>query len=186
MDLRGDVAPPVRDASLVTVLEDGAAMYSISVAGHEQCRPPCGAARWRSGQNLPLSWLLRGALCGCPITFSTGPTAVTPVSIISSPVSLSSSAIAPRLLHHPGRERQPRVTAAGIRRSSGTRITASFFPQFPARGSRRCRAALARAAPDVDAQTCVTRWQGEVCDYDMAVGRCARDPPTPDWPSRSF
>lgn len=37
------------------------------------------------------------------------------------------------------------------------------------------RRALARAAPDVDAQTCVTRWQGEVCDYDMAVGAlCAR------------
>ena len=58
---------------------------------------------------------------------------------------------------------------------SGTRITASFFPQFPPEVAADAGRALARAAPDVDAQTCVTRWQGEVCDYDMAVGAlCAR------------
>jgi hypothetical protein len=59
---------------------------------------------------------------------------------------------------------------------SGRRIEADLFPQFPPQVAQTAKEALQRAAPDVDAKTCVTRWQGESCDYSMAIeGLLRRD-----------
>ena len=52
---------------------------------------------------------------------------------------------------------------------SGRAIKASFFPQFPQVCAETLAEALSRETSDVDAQTCVTRWQGEDCDYGMAI-----------------
>ena len=52
---------------------------------------------------------------------------------------------------------------------SGQEIPASFFPQFPDQSVTAAEEALGSAAPDVDANTAVTRWRGEDCDYAMAV-----------------
>jgi hypothetical protein len=51
----------------------------------------------------------------------------------------------------------------------GREIASSVFPQFPDVSAETLGAALAHAAPEVDAKTCVTRWGGEHCDYGMAV-----------------
>ena len=51
----------------------------------------------------------------------------------------------------------------------GTAIQESVFPQFEAVPAETCDASLGRLAPDVHATTAVSRWQGEDCDYGMAV-----------------
>lgn len=59
---------------------------------------------------------------------------------------------------------------------SGRRIETDLFPQFPPQVAQTAREALQHAAPEVDAKTCVTRWQGEPCDYGMAIdGLLRRD-----------
>ena len=59
---------------------------------------------------------------------------------------------------------------------SGQRIEADLFPQFPPQVAQTAEQALQHAAPKVDAKTCVTRWQGERCDYGMAIeGLLRRD-----------
>ena len=51
----------------------------------------------------------------------------------------------------------------------GRAIESSFFPQFSRVSAETSAGALSAGAPDVDAGTGVTRWQGEACDYGMAV-----------------
>jgi hypothetical protein len=59
---------------------------------------------------------------------------------------------------------------------SGRRIETELFPQFPAQIAESAEQALQQAAPEVDAKTCVTRWQGEACDYGIAIeGLLRRD-----------
>jgi hypothetical protein len=59
---------------------------------------------------------------------------------------------------------------------SGREIEMSFFPQFPAQTSVPAGEVLQEMAPTVNPGTCVTRWQGERCDYGMAVeGLLQRD-----------
>ena len=53
--------------------------------------------------------------------------------------------------------------------ASGQRLTASFFPQFPAEASANPVHHLAQHAPDVTANTAVSRWDGASCDYGTAV-----------------
>jgi hypothetical protein len=51
-----------------------------------------------------------------------------------------------------------------------------LFPQFPPQVAATAEQALRHAAPEVTATTCVTRWQGEPCDYGMAIeGLLRRD-----------
>jgi hypothetical protein len=52
---------------------------------------------------------------------------------------------------------------------SGNTIESDLFPQFPPQVARGGEQALRDAAPDVTATTCATKWQGESCDYGMAV-----------------
>ena len=52
---------------------------------------------------------------------------------------------------------------------SGRTIEVSHFPQFPDVSAETSRGVLAVIAPKVNATTAVTRWQGEDCDYGMAV-----------------
>ena len=52
---------------------------------------------------------------------------------------------------------------------SGRRIETALFPQFPATAPESARRALCQAAPTVDANTCTPNWQGESCDYGMAI-----------------
>lgn len=52
---------------------------------------------------------------------------------------------------------------------AGRRIETSIHPQFEGVSAETSLVALQRAAPDVDADTCITRWQGEDCDYGMVV-----------------
>jgi hypothetical protein len=60
---------------------------------------------------------------------------------------------------------------------SGKVITRSFFPQFPEISAETSRQALSVYAPDVSPLTCVPYWQGENCDYGMAVdGLLSRHP----------
>jgi hypothetical protein len=59
---------------------------------------------------------------------------------------------------------------------SGRRIETELFPQFPPQIAENAKEALRQAAPEVDGKTCVTRWQGESCDYGMAIeGLLRRD-----------
>ena len=51
----------------------------------------------------------------------------------------------------------------------GRTIETSVFPQFPGVSAETSADALRFAAPDIDAETCVTNWRGEDCDYGMAV-----------------
>jgi hypothetical protein len=51
----------------------------------------------------------------------------------------------------------------------GREIQSSVFPQFPHVSAETSADALSAGAPGVDAETGVTRWQGEDCDYGMAV-----------------
>ena len=61
---------------------------------------------------------------------------------------------------------------------AGRTIEVSHFPQFPDVSAETSRSVLAVIAPKVNATTAVTRWQGEDCDYGMAVeALLARDTP---------
>ena len=51
----------------------------------------------------------------------------------------------------------------------GQTIQASFFPQFPEHVAEDAEVELAQAAPAVDMGSCITRWCGDHCDYDMAI-----------------
>jgi len=52
---------------------------------------------------------------------------------------------------------------------SGKLIEASVYPQFSGDSAESSAAVLRRLAPSVTATTSITRWQGESCDYGMAV-----------------
>ena len=52
---------------------------------------------------------------------------------------------------------------------SGRKLESSLFPQFPGVSAETSADGLQQMAPAVDASTCVTQWQGEDCDYGMAV-----------------
>ncbi|MEH6593712.1 MAG: DUF222 domain-containing protein [Halioglobus sp.] len=53
---------------------------------------------------------------------------------------------------------------------AGQKIEANFFPQFPEQPAEEAALqALADAAPDVDARTAQTQWDGVSCDYDTAI-----------------
>jgi hypothetical protein len=52
---------------------------------------------------------------------------------------------------------------------SGKRIEESVFPQFPEDSAESSAAVLKRLAPSVTANTCITQWRGESCDYGMAI-----------------
>ncbi len=52
---------------------------------------------------------------------------------------------------------------------SGKQLKANFFPQFSEQSLATAEQALCNAAPSVDSKTCVTRWSGENCDYDVAM-----------------
>ncbi|MFT5711311.1 MAG: hypothetical protein ACI8QT_002017 [Halioglobus sp.] len=52
---------------------------------------------------------------------------------------------------------------------SGRTIETSFFAQFPNISAETSADALRHAAPAVDAKTAVPYWQGEDCDYTMAI-----------------
>jgi hypothetical protein len=52
---------------------------------------------------------------------------------------------------------------------AGRAIKSCFFPQFPDVSAETSDATLRHLAPEVNAETCVTRWRGEDCDYGMAV-----------------
>ncbi len=59
---------------------------------------------------------------------------------------------------------------------AGRRIEADLYPQFSPQITENAEQALRQAAPEVDTKTCVTRWQGESCDYGMAIeGLLRRD-----------
>jgi hypothetical protein len=69
-------------------------------------------------------------------------------------------------------------TAAGQQLLFTTRsrrkIQNSFFPQFPNVSAETSADALSHAAPALDANTCVTKWRGEGCDYEVATGALLR------------
>lgn len=52
---------------------------------------------------------------------------------------------------------------------SGRKLESSLFPQFPGVSAETSTTELKRLAPAVHARTCVSRWEGEDCDYGMAV-----------------
>ena len=52
---------------------------------------------------------------------------------------------------------------------SGRQIETDYFPQFPEESEDKAGDALRTDAPAVDADTCTPNWQGEHCDYGMAV-----------------
>ncbi len=52
---------------------------------------------------------------------------------------------------------------------SGRRIETDLSPQFPPQVAQTAKEALQHAASEVDATTCVTRWQGERCDYSITT-----------------
>ena len=59
---------------------------------------------------------------------------------------------------------------------SGKIIERDLFPQFPPQVAENAAEALRCAAPEITTTTCVTRWQGESCDYSMAIdGLLQRD-----------
>jgi len=45
----------------------------------------------------------------------------------------------------------------------------SIYPQFKSDSAESFQSALEKIAPEVDETTCITHWQGEDCDYSMAV-----------------
>ena len=57
---------------------------------------------------------------------------------------------------------------------AGAAIQESVSPQFESVPAGTCEASLDRLAPDVHAATAVSRWQGEDCDYVMAVDALLR------------
>jgi hypothetical protein len=57
---------------------------------------------------------------------------------------------------------------------SGQRIETNLFPQFSPQIAENAEEALRQAAPEVDTKTCVTHWQGESCDYGMAIAGLLR------------
>ena len=78
-----------------------------------------------------------------------------------------------RQLHRGSYSISVKKTAAGqeliFSTASGTTLETSHFPQFPDVSAETPCDVLADAAPQVTATTGVTRWQGEDCDYAMAV-----------------
>ena len=56
-----------------------------------------------------------------------------------------------------------------FRTPSGRRMEQSVYPQFPRDSAESSHSALRSAAPSVTSATCITQWQGESCDYGMAV-----------------
>jgi len=52
---------------------------------------------------------------------------------------------------------------------SGRQIETDYFPQFPEGSEDEGSDALRTRAPTVDATTCTPNWQGERCDYGMAI-----------------
>ena len=52
---------------------------------------------------------------------------------------------------------------------SGKAIQHSVFPQFKSVPAETCNEYLSKLAPKVHSGTAVSRWQGEDCDYDMAI-----------------
>jgi hypothetical protein len=52
---------------------------------------------------------------------------------------------------------------------AGRRIAAEIFPQFLPEAVVTAAEDLRRNAPGVDANTCAPKWQGEPCDYGMAI-----------------
>jgi len=60
--------------------------------------------------------------------------------------------------------------------SSGEEIENNYFPQFPDVPAETSLLELGQLAPQVHANTCVSKWQGERIDYGMAVdGLLRRD-----------
>ena len=57
---------------------------------------------------------------------------------------------------------------------SGTAIRQSVFPQFESVPAETCEAYLTRLAPEVHAGKAVSHWQGEDCDYGMAIDALLR------------
>ena len=57
---------------------------------------------------------------------------------------------------------------------SGTTILQSVFLQFESVPAGTCAAYLGSLAPDVHADTAVTRWRREDCDYGMAIDALLR------------
>ena len=53
--------------------------------------------------------------------------------------------------------------------AAGERIENTVFPQFPPVSAEFSSAGLRDAAPAVTAQTAVSKWRGEDCDYGMAI-----------------
>jgi len=52
---------------------------------------------------------------------------------------------------------------------SGKRIEESVYPQFPRDSAESSRTVLRSVASSVTSATCITQWQGESCDYGMAI-----------------
>jgi hypothetical protein len=52
---------------------------------------------------------------------------------------------------------------------AGRRIAAEIFPQFLPEAVVTAAEDLRRNAPGVNANTCTPKWQGEPCDYGMAI-----------------
>ena len=54
-------------------------------------------------------------------------------------------------------------------RSDGRVLPDSIFPQFRGVSAETSAQALQQQAREITPRTCVTRWQGEYCDYGMAI-----------------
>jgi hypothetical protein len=54
-------------------------------------------------------------------------------------------------------------------RADGKVMQASVFPQFPGVSAETAGDELAALAPEVTSLTCISLWQGERCDYGMAI-----------------
>jgi len=52
---------------------------------------------------------------------------------------------------------------------SGKAIQHSVFPQFKSVPAETCKEYLRKLAPEIHSGTAVSRWQGEDCDYGMAI-----------------
>jgi Domain of unknown function (DUF222)/HNH endonuclease len=78
-----------------------------------------------------------------------------------------------RLLHQGGFtiavDKTPGAQQLIFATPSGRKLESSIFPQFPDVSAETSAHGLQQMAPAVDAGTCVPQWQGEDCDYGMAV-----------------
>jgi hypothetical protein len=57
---------------------------------------------------------------------------------------------------------------------SGNSIQHSVFPQFKSVPAETCNEYLSKLAPEVHSGTAVSRWQGEDCDYGIAIDALLR------------